>query len=214
MNKIYFGNMQRFSEDIDLDVFFKKDDMTRDEKIEFIRNNLVAPLGRSYTIPKAARRKNIIHFTCKFKNEIGMHDSVFLDFKIGEKMIGASRVDGASSTILPLTVDSVPVYSLDTLIATKLMAFYQRYDGKDVYDIYVGLKITNEIGTVIRILRDVLAYERMEYEDFKAGVQKKLQDGQRMKNLHGSTNPYIPKNLRMDWDVAAGDVWDRLKPHL
>ena len=60
LNKIYFGDMQRFSEDIDLDVFFKKDYMTRDEKIEFIRNNLIVPLSSSYTIPEWTGKRDVI----------------------------------------------------------------------------------------------------------------------------------------------------------
>ena len=188
--------------------------MTRDEKMEFIRNNLVASLGSSYTIPERVGKNDIIRFICRFENEIDMHDSVFLGFNIGEKMIGASRVTGASSTILPLTVDRVPVYPLPALIAKKLMAFYHRYDGKDVYDIYVGLKITNEIGTIIKILKDSMEYSDIEYDDFMAKVQEKFLDGQKMKKLHGSTNPYILKNLRMDWDVAARDALNMIKPHL
>ena len=155
-----------------------------------------------------------IRFICRFRNEIDVYDKVFLDFNIGEKMIGGSRVAGASSTILPLTVDRVPVYPLHALIAKKLMAFYQRGEGKDVYDIHVGLKITEEIGAVIKTVKDTLKHSDTEYDDFKAVVQERFQDGQIIKDRRGSTNPYIPKNLRMDWDVAAGDVWDRLKPHL
>lgn len=36
LNKIYLGDIQRFSEDIDLDIFFK-DGRSKDEKIEFIK---------------------------------------------------------------------------------------------------------------------------------------------------------------------------------
>ena len=213
LNKIYLGDIQRFSEDIDLDIFFK-DDRSKDEKIEFITNNIIEPLNSSYTIPKEARRRNIAHFTCKFKNEINMDDNVFLEFNVGETMTGSTKVTNAKSTILPLTVDKVPVYSFHTLIAKKLKAFYERDEGKDVYDIYSSLKITNEIGTIIEILKDVLISVDIKYDDFKTRVLEKLQDGQKMKSLHGSTNPYIPKNLRVGWDVAAKYVLDKIGPHL
>jgi len=49
---------------------------------------------------------------------------------------------------------------------------------------------------------------------FEQRYQKKLQDSQKMKSLHGSTNPYIPKNLRVGWDVAAKDVLDKIGTHL
>ncbi len=213
LNKVYLGHIQRFSEDIDLDIFFK-DDRSKDEKIEFIKNNVIAPLSSSYTIPKEARRKNIIHFTCKFKNEINMDDSVFLEFNMGEAMTGSDQVISASSTILPLTVGKVPVYSLHTLIAKKLKAFYERDEGKDVYDIYSGLKITSEIGTIIEILKDVLISADIKYDDFRARMTEKFLDGQKMKGLHGSTNPYVPKGLRVGWDVAAKEILGKIGPHL
>ena len=213
LNKIYLGDIQRFSEDIDLDIFFR-DDRSKDEKIKFIKNNLIAPLSSSYTIPKEARRRSIIHFRCKFKNEINMPDSVFLEFNVGEKITSNNKITNASSTILSLTVDKVPVYSFHTLIAKKLKAFYERDEGKDVYDIYSSLKITNKINIIIKILEDILSSVNIEYEDFRLRVLEKLQDEQKMKSLHGSTNPYIPRNLRVGWDVAAKEILDKIKPHL
>ena len=175
LNKIYLGDIQRFSEDIDMDIFFK-DDRSKDEKIEFIKNNVIAPLNSSYTIQKEARRRNVVHYTCKFKNEINMDDNVFLEFNVGETMTGSNEVTNAKSTVLPLTVDKVPVYSFHTLIAKKLKAFYERDEGKDVYDIYSSLKITNEIGAIIEILKDVLASADIKYDDFRTNISEKLQD--------------------------------------
>ena len=113
-----------------------------------------------------------------------------------------------------MAVDKVPVYSLHTLIAKKLKAFYERDKGKDVYDIYSSLKITNKIDAIIEILKDVLASANIKYDDFRTKVPEKLQDGQKMKSLHGSTNPYIPKNFRVKWDVAAKEILDKIEPHL
>ncbi len=151
---------------------------------------------------------------CKFKNEINMDDSVSLEFKIGEKMTGSSIVTNASSAILPLTVDRVPAYSFHTLLAQKLKALYERDEGKDIYDIYVGLNATREISTIIEILKDVLASANIRYDDFKKGITEKLEDEKKMKSLHGSTNPYIPKNLRINWDIAAKGILDKIGPHL
>ncbi|MHB8602590.1 MAG: nucleotidyl transferase AbiEii/AbiGii toxin family protein [Nitrosotalea sp.] len=40
LNKIFLGNVQRFSEDIDIDIFFKKR-LEKDDKIEFIKDNIM-----------------------------------------------------------------------------------------------------------------------------------------------------------------------------
>ena len=105
-----------------------------------------------------------------------MDDNVFLEFNVGETMTGSNEVTNAKSTVLPLTVDKVPVYSFHTLIAKKLKAFYERDEGKDVYDIYSSLKITNEIGAIIEILKDVLASADIKYDDFRTNISEKLQD--------------------------------------
>ncbi len=213
LSKIFLGDVQRFSEDIDLDIFFE-DEKSKNEKIEFIKDNIISTVGGSYEIPDEARRKDVVHFTCKFTNEIGMPDNVFLEFNVGEKMVGDREVAVASSTILPLTVEKVPVYSFHTLIAKKLKAFYERDEGKDVYDIYSSLKITDDVKAIIDILKQVLKAEGIDYGDFSEKVPQKLQDSEKMRSLHGSTNPYIPRNLRVKWDVAAKEIFDKITPYL
>ena len=49
LNKIYFDKVQRFSEDLDLDIFFR-DDRSKDEKVEFIREHTISQLTDSYAM--------------------------------------------------------------------------------------------------------------------------------------------------------------------
>jgi len=213
LNKVYLGKVQRFSEDIDMDIFFK-DKKEREDKIQFIKDKIIPILNSSYTIPKEARRKNIILFFCRFKNEIGMNDNIQLEFNIGETKTGIDEIASAHSEILPLKLDNIPVYSFDTLIAKKMKAFYEREEGKDVYDIYRSLKLSNNIKKVIPILKDVLKTSGIDYVEFKTEIPKKLADAKTMKRLHASTNPYIPKNMRIDFIKAAADISTQIIPHL
>ncbi|MGI0009199.1 MAG: nucleotidyl transferase AbiEii/AbiGii toxin family protein, partial [Nitrosopumilaceae archaeon] len=120
----------------------------------------------------------------------------------------------ASSEILPLRLDNIPVYSFETLIAKKLKAFYEREEGKDVYDLYYSLKLNNNITKVIPILKDVLKSSKIDYNEFTKELPKKLADSKRMKSLHASTNPYIPTNLRIDFTKAAKEISGKVMPHL
>jgi len=213
LNKVFLGKVQRFSEDIDMDIFFKMT-LEKDDKIQFIKDNIIPLLNNSYSIPKEARRKNIILFFCQFQNEIGMKDNIRLEFNVSEIKTGMQEIAKASSEILPLQLDNIPVYSFDTLIAKKLKAFYEREEGKDVYDLYYSLKLNNNITKVIPILKDVLKSSKIDYNEFTKELPKKLADSRRMKSLHASTNPYIPTNLRIDFTKAAKEISKKIMPHL
>lgn len=214
LNKVFLGRVQRFSEDLDLDMFFKKS-IEREEKIQFIKDSIIPLVNSSYTIPKEARKRNIILFFCKFKNELGMDDNVQLEFNIDERRTGFDELATAKSSILPLKLDNIPVYSFDTLIAKKIKTFYEREEGKDVYDLYYSLR-SNQTGLakVISILKSVLQSAKIDYDEFKKEFPNKLSDSKKMKSLHASTNPYIPKNLRIDFLKASKLISEKVMPLL
>ncbi|MGI0045727.1 MAG: nucleotidyl transferase AbiEii/AbiGii toxin family protein [Nitrosotalea sp.] len=213
INKIFFGRVQRFSEDIDMDIFFKKK-VQREDKIRFIKENIISLLESSYTIPKEARRRNIIVFFCQFQNEQGIKDNIQLDFNIGESRTGQDEIASAKSAILPLSIDRVPVYSLDTLIAKKFKAFYERDEGKDVYDLYYGLRQNSNPSKIIPILKDVLKSARIDYDEFSDEVKRKLGDKALMSSLRLAANPYIPKGLRIDFVKASDEISKKIVRHL
>ncbi|HEY8109337.1 MAG TPA: nucleotidyl transferase AbiEii/AbiGii toxin family protein [Candidatus Nitrosotenuis sp.] len=213
LNKVFLGKVQRFSEDIDMDIFFKEN-LERDDKIQFIKDNIIPLLSDSYTVPKEARRKNIIMFFCQFQNEIGMKDNIQLEFNISETRTGKNDLVNARSTILPLRLDKIPVYTFDTLVAKKLKAFYEREEGKDIYDLYYSLKLNSNVAKIIPILKSVLKSAQIDYDEFKEEIPKKLADSKMMKSLHASTNPYIPKNLRIDFMKSSNYISKKIAPYL
>lgn len=89
-----------------------------------------------------------------------------------------------------------------------------REEGKDVYDLYYSLKARSNIAKVIPILKEVLKSARINYAEFKKELPKKLADSRKMKSLHASTNPYIPKNLRIDFVKASTIISKKIVPHL
>lgn len=120
----------------------------------------------------------------------------------------------AHSKILPLNLSGIPVYSFDTLIAKKMKAFYEREEGKDIYDLYYSLKLNNNMTKIIQILKDVLKSSKIDYDEFVKEIPRKLADSTMMKSLHASTNPYIPKNLRIDFIKASSEISKKILPHL
>lgn len=213
INKAHLGGLQRFSEDVDLDIFFREG-MSRDEKVRFIRESIMPSLSGPYEVRGEHRRKNVIHFACGFDNEAGARDSVFVEFSLAEIPLSHRATRGARSTLLPLAVDRIPTYTIHRLLADKAMALYRRDDGKDVYDMHRGLRIAGGFGDAARILGRALDMEGIGRAEFRDAVMGKLADGEAISGMHGSTNPYVPKSLRTDWAEAAAEIAGRISPFL
>lgn len=217
LNKIFFGGLQRFSEDLDFDAFFSADSgLDRSGKIGFLQDNVLSVIDSDYTIDRPRVMRQVARFTCSFTNETGQRDSVFVEFNIDTPFVGRVIKAKAMSSILKLPAVSIPVYSFSSLVAKKLKTFYERETGKDIYDIYRGLEKCkpSDMRQIISMLKRVLEVERIPYEDFVSRVDAALSDADRLRRVHASTNPYIPVSLRLDWVKAACEIRERVLPLL
>jgi predicted nucleotidyltransferase component of viral defense system len=214
LNKTYLPGVQRFSEDLDFDAFFKGS-VTRSRKIEFLQNELISALTNEYDVQRPRMMREIVRFTCSFLNEIGMKDSIFVEFNLNAPRVGTIVVEKAKSQLWGTTV-TIPVYSFESLVAKKLKTFYERETGKDLYDIYRSLqgRKASEMREIVSMLRKVLAAEGIKYSDFVSGVSRALQNDELIASVHASSNPYIPRTLRIGWKQAAQDIHKKLTPYL
>ena len=101
-------------------------------------------------------------------------------------------------------------------MAKKLKTFYERETGKDLYDIYRSLegKSDIEMRRIVRVLRRVLNAEGIKYGNFVSSVSNALKDGNLIARVHASSNPYIPRTLRIGWKQAADNIRKKLIPYL
>lgn len=214
LNKIYLSGVQRFSEDLDFDAFFKGN-VARTSKIAFLQSQLMTPLTKDYEVQRPRMMRKIIRFTCSFVNEIGRKDSIFVEFNLDTPRVGRIVVERAKSELWGATV-TIPVYSFETLVAKKLKAFYERETGKDLYDIYRSLhgRTDSDMRKIVSMLRAVLDAEGISYADFVSGVGTALQNDELISRVHASSNPYIPRTLRIGWKQAADYIHKKLMPYL
>jgi len=210
LNKIYFRGVQRFSEDLDFDAFFKRN-VPKRQKIEFLQENVIAALTRDYDVQTPRMMREVVRFTSSFNNEMGKRDSIFVEFNLEAPKLGRVVVREARSELWGLTV-RIPAYSFEALVAKKLKTFYERESGKDLYDIYRSLegRSNDEIRRVVWVLRRVLKSEGIKYIDFVSGLTRTLDDQDLIARVHASSNPYIPRSLRIDWNDAARGIRQRL----
>jgi len=214
LNKIYLGGVQRFSEDLDFDAFFEGS-LTRRQKLEFLQQNLIIALTKHYEVQTPRMMREVVRFTCSFENEMGKRDSIFVEFNLQAPKVGRIVVKEARSQLWGLTV-KVPAYSFEALVAKKLKTFYERESGKDLYDIYRSLegRSDDEVRRIVAMLRRVLKSEGIEYREFVSDVTRTLEDEHVIARVHASSNPYIPRSLRIDWRNTAKDICERLIPFL
>ena len=214
LNKIYLPGVQRFSEDLDFDAFFKGS-VARSRKIEFLQSELMTALTKDYEVQRPRMMREIVRFTCSFHNEMGKRDSIFVEFNLNTPRVGRIVVEEAKSELWGTAV-VIPVYSFEVLVAKKLKTFYERETGKDLYDIYRSLqeRTDSDMRKIVSDLRRVLRAERIKYTDFVSGVSRALQDEDLIARLHASSNPYIPRALRIGWKKAAEGIRKKLTPYL
>jgi predicted nucleotidyltransferase component of viral defense system len=81
LDKIFLSGVQRFSEDLDFDAIFKGN-TARSRKIVFLQNELMTSLTKDYEVQRPRMMREIVRFTCSFSNEIGMKDSIFVEFNL------------------------------------------------------------------------------------------------------------------------------------
>ncbi len=213
LSKVFLRGTQRFSEDLDFDAFFSED-LGKKEKIAFLDNSILSSLDRSYQIEKPRLMKDVVRFTCSFTNETGAKDCVFVEFNVEPAGSSDFIIKEAESELIKIQTVKVPTYPFPNLVAQKMKTFYERGSGKDLYDIYYSLKIVKDVREVIIVLKDVLKAEKIGYDEFVRGFLHKLGDEDTIRRVHASTNPYIPRKLRVSYIEIAKDIQEKVKDEL
>jgi predicted nucleotidyltransferase component of viral defense system len=122
LNKIYFGDRQRLSYDLDIEAFsYKK---------------------TAAVIRKVSESEVPFHKTARF-----IYKEVQIDFTsaIGmEEPVLCKASSLLSNFGYPIATVNVPSYSLEYLMARKTMALLSRMLNKDIYDAWMGLNIMKD----------------------------------------------------------------------
>ncbi len=190
LNKVYFGETQRFSEDIDFDYL---GDKTEKEKLQDLDSFLKKI--RKFSIAGPWQFYDTVRYHCLYKF-INQNDYVRLEFNIGEK---AEAVDApvllpVTSGFLGIAQTGLYIYAFDDLVARKMHALKDRCEGKDIWDSFYALQKTKNIKKAIS---KMLEKEKQETNAdlFLKECIEKLQKAD-VKKLLKDTNSYIPVYLR------------------
>ena len=200
LNKIYLGEMQRFSEDIDFDCFYKN----KEEKIIELGEILNEIEG--YSVSKRWRLRETLRFELSYVLKSGQKDRVFVEFNLRKGKCPFEVLKGtARSDISGQVVAGIPTYSLPVLTMLKIDALISRGEGKDVYDVYYGLVEIEKKSLMSELTKNIEKYQeysgtKIDYEEMIKRCIKKL-ESLNWKALQKLTNPYIPyQNRPRDWE--------------
>ena len=199
LSRVYLAKkgVSRFSEDIDLDFI---SDKGLNEKISTIKDRVKEITGFDIEGPRILHRT--LRFDCYYVNEFEQRDRVILEFYLTKtKSLKVEDVLVKSPFIETHPV-IFKVYSLEDLMARKFITLYNRMEGKDIYDLFYCLDLEFDRGNLLKALKIMLDFYKVNQASFLNEVLLRLKEARKNAYYIGnSTNHFIPRNLRPDWNI-------------
>ncbi len=207
LNKLFFNQRLRYSEDIDL-VQYESGPIG--DLMKEIRLTLDPWLGT----PKYKQSHGRVTFYYRFETEHEPVRTMKLKVEIN------TREHGSILEVqeIPFQIENgwfsgiaqIKVYALEELIGTKLRALYQRSKGRDLFDLYQVLKEHPHLETQKTIHcfqkyleNDGLSISRAEFEENMADKLKKL-------SFSSDILPLLPATISYHQNEAYKHVHEKL----
>jgi len=207
LNRVYLAKIgaARFSEDIDIDYFNGSVETSASEIIDGIKKIK----GFNVKGPRILHRT--FRFDCYYTNTLGNRDRVKVEFYLSRPPYIEAKVELVKSPFVDGYPTMFRVYSLEDLLAKKFTALYNRMEGKDIYDVFHALNMEFEMDKFLKALKLTLEFYHIE-GDFWEGLIIKLSEAKKNARWIGnSTNHFIPKALRPNWEELIESLRFRIE---
>ncbi|CAJ36712.1 nucleotidyl transferase AbiEii/AbiGii toxin family protein [Methanocella arvoryzae] len=209
LNRVYLAKngVSRFSEDIDLDYISHG---SLDEMIARIKTGIYGLNGFNISGPRIMHRT--IRFDCGYMNEFGERDQIKIEFYLNNVKSLRTEDVLVKSPFIEAHTTLFKTYSLEDLIAKKLIALHNRTEGKDIYDLFYSLDLDyswDKLNLALDLARE---HYKVEKEGFYDRLAQKLQDAKKNSFYVGnSTNHFIPARLRPDWKIFIATLGQKIE---
>ena len=197
LNRVYLQKLgvNRFSEDIDLDFVSGK---SLDKKISTIKEKTLKIRGFDMEGPRILHRT--LRFDFYYINEFDQKDLVRLEFYLTQTEAVKIKDVLVKSPFIEAHPVIFKVYSLEDLIARKLITLYNRMEGKDIYDLFYCLDLEYSVKDLLKALEFTLKFYKVDQFKFPNEILSRLKAARKNAYYIGnSTNHFIPSSLRPDW---------------
>jgi len=207
LHKIHLKPQARYSEDIDL-VQIKAEPFG--PVIDVLRSAL-SFLGK----PAITQKK--FNNTLIFR--INSEDDIPLKLKVEVNCREHIAVYGLKDVPLEVTspwykgITSLVTYELEELLATKLRALYQRSKGRDLFDIWYTLKLTNaDSAKIIEAWKVYMKHEghTIARNDFLENLLKKMSDDEFLGDVKGLLRPEIEYDHMAAYELVKTKILEQL----
>jgi len=102
-------------------------------------------------------------------------------------------------------------YSLEDLLAKKIVALYNRMEGKDIYDVFHALNMAFERDKFLKALELTIKFYHIEGNFWNELINRLNQAKKNARHIGNSTNHFIPKTLRPNWEELINSLRFRIE---
>ncbi len=212
LNRVHLSKIgvNRFSEDIDLDCPGKGSMAGRiariTERMQGLRGfDVAAPRTMNWTI----------RYDCGYTLEKGERDQIRVEFYLKSPVLMPSEDVLVKSSFMEAHSTVFRTYTLEVLMAKKLVALYNRMEGKDIYDMFYVLDLPFDRHEFAAALRQVQADNDIAADGFYENLRAKLRNAQKNSFYLGNcTNHFIPRRLRPNWKIFIDTLVEKIDREL
>jgi predicted nucleotidyltransferase component of viral defense system len=210
LHKLYLSPQSRYSEDIDLvqiDAGPIKPILSRlGEVLEFLPGKVIKQKRYNNTvlfrmeseIPPVVPIRLKIEINCfEHFNELGL---VKVPFSMENSWFSGSC--------------ELTTYALEELLGTKLRALYQRKKGRDLFDLYKALNVTDaDPETIVRCYRRYMDFSVAQpptHRQFILNMEEKMTDPDFLADMDTLIRPDEPYDIQEAYRIVKERIIDRL----
>jgi len=207
LNRVYLAKVgaARFSEDIYIDYFNGNVEASAKEIIDGMKKI------KDFNVKGPRILHRTFRFDCYYTNTLGNRDRVRVEFYLSRPPYVEARIELVKSPFIDSYPTMFKVYSLEDLLAKKVVALYNRMEGKDIYDVFHVLTMEFEMEKFLKALNLNTKFYRIEGDFWDELINKLSRAKKNARYISNSTNHFIPKTLRPNWEELVESLRFRIE---
>ncbi|WP_461863369.1 nucleotidyl transferase AbiEii/AbiGii toxin family protein [Thermococcus sp.] len=207
LNRVYLAKIgaARFSEGIDIDYFNGNVETSAKEIIDGMKKI------KDFNVKGPRILHRTFRFDCYYINTLGNRDRVKVEFYLSRPPYVEAEVELVKSPFIDSYPTMFRVYSLEDLLAKKIVALYNRMEGKDVYDVFHALNMEFEMEKFLKALDLNTKFYRIEGDFWGELISRLSQAKKNVRQISNSANHFIPKALRPNWQELIESLRFRIE---
>ena len=196
INKLYLGDTSRLSIDLDFNqVGDRSKVLSRRPTIRETLTKTLHVLDSNYQL-SFRRNWNQTTIRARYSSLTGANQQLKLEISHVERIPILDLVGREANS--PTRNFKVSTYSLEELLATKLRALFERFSGRDIYDIYFSAKLKPDKRIIKKMFLYYFFCSRKIYNPkthFEA-LKERLEHGKYRDDVTGFVRPSTPFSLK------------------